>query len=285
LAVENCQYEEGRLKIKSALMILKGDIDNLGLLFHQVKSPTFATMAQLSRQLNNFFCVWLPWFCKSNKAAHNIYTVFAGGDDFYLIAPWIDGINFVPQLKAHFDDFVCRQKFPTFSIGMYMTRSGSELLSASEKVEDALNEAKARQDVSGALVKNAVCCFNQTVSHEEYQDLVRLASRFDTIKFAKDKTLSIAFVYSLLSLCQQAAEADDINLPNTKHSLSAALWRSRLVYRTTRFVETAAGSDLSDEEKQSIIKEITTDIGNAIAQYKNHYIIALYLWLYQQREN
>ena len=100
LAVENCVVENGKLQTKAALMCVKGDIDNLGYVLGEgLKNATFATMAGLSRQINNFFAVWLPWLCLSDKRAKNIYTVFAGGDDFYLIGPWLDMVNIVLLLR------------------------------------------------------------------------------------------------------------------------------------------------------------------------------------------
>ncbi|UOG93405.1 MAG: type III-A CRISPR-associated protein Cas10/Csm1 [Candidatus Thiothrix sulfatifontis] len=67
----------------SALMTLKGDVDNLGIIFQRgIGAPSFAKMAALSRQMNAFFSIWLPYLCQ--KEFPNTYTVFAGGDDFFL---------------------------------------------------------------------------------------------------------------------------------------------------------------------------------------------------------
>ncbi|HQT82167.1 MAG TPA: type III-A CRISPR-associated protein Cas10/Csm1, partial [Ferrovaceae bacterium] len=57
--------ESGKWRGEIALLALKGDIDNLGALFQQgLQQPTFAKMASLSRQINFFFALWLPWFCE-----------------------------------------------------------------------------------------------------------------------------------------------------------------------------------------------------------------------------
>ena len=48
--------------------------------------PTFAKMAaNVERQMNAFFAIWLPAVCAVEFP--NTYTVFAGGDDFFLIGP------------------------------------------------------------------------------------------------------------------------------------------------------------------------------------------------------
>ena len=60
------------------------------------------------------------------------------------------------------------------------------------------------------------------------------------------------------------------------------MWRSKLVYKTVRFVETL--KDFDAEQKQVLADTIAKEIGNAIATYKTDYKIALFTWLYQQRE-
>jgi CRISPR-associated protein Csm1 len=59
--------ENGRWVGAEALMTLKGDVDNLGLICQQrLERPTFARMAALSRQMNASFAVWLPWVCRES---------------------------------------------------------------------------------------------------------------------------------------------------------------------------------------------------------------------------
>ena len=110
-----------------------------------MKNATFASMAGLSRQINNFFAIWLPSLCLSNTKAENIYTVFAGGDDFYLIGPWLDMINIVPIIHQSFKKYVCNNDKVTFSIGMCMTRTGDDVINMSSMAEDALDSAKKRK--------------------------------------------------------------------------------------------------------------------------------------------
>lgn len=253
---------------KSALMSIKGDIDDLGyLLQNGIKTPTFATLAGLSRQLNNFFTIWLPYLCKTDAKARNIYTVFAGGDDFYLIGPWLDLVRIVPVLRQKFKEYVCNRDDITFSIGMCMTGSGEDVVTMSDMAENALEKAKKYPD------KNAVCCFGQTVSFADYGNLTALEHRLDELQ--EKYGLSVGYVYGLQTLCDQAELAE-----NGK-DLVSAMWRSKLVYKTVRFVE---NMKKSDEEKQAIAAEIAKEIGDAVGTYKTGYKITLSTWLYQQRE-
>lgn len=256
---------------KPALMCVKGDIDNLGaLLQHGFDKPTFATLAGLSRQLNNFFTVWLPCLCETDEAAKDIYTVFAGGDDFYLIGPWLDMVKIVPTLRQKFAEYVCDRDDITFSIGMCMNK-GDDAVTMSGMAEVALEQSKAYPDKDNAT-KNAVTCYGQTVSFDDYKNLLALEHRLDG--FADKYGLSIGYVYSLPALCEMAdaAKAGDF---------TAAAWRSKLVYKTVRFVET---SHIADDGKQTAAAQIAQEIGDTVSKYGTNYKIALFTWLYQQRE-
>ncbi len=274
LAEINCRHiEDGRKVVKPAVMSIKGDIDDLGsLLQNGIKTPTFATLAGLSRQLNNFFTIWLPWLCQTEEKAKNIYTVFAGGDDFYLIGPWLDQVRIVPTLRNKFKEYVCNRNDITFSIGMCMTASGEDVVTMSSMAEEALEKAKKYPN-SDAPSKNAVCCFGQTVSFADYDNLMTLEHRLDDM--TEKYGLSIGYVYSLQTLCDQAESASKGNFVN-------AMWRSKLVYKTARFAEMS--KKIAAEDKQVAADAIAKEIGDAIAHYETDYKIALSTWLYQQRE-
>ena len=83
--------EKGRYCGLDALGILKADVDNLGLIMGWgLKGDRFtlSRLATLSRQLDLFFSCFLPDLIASKSEFQNIYTVFAGGDDLFLIGPW-----------------------------------------------------------------------------------------------------------------------------------------------------------------------------------------------------
>ena len=57
-------------------MTLKGDVDDLGAIFQRgLQAPSLSRMAALSRQMNAFFSVHLPYLCRTEF--RDTYTVFA----------------------------------------------------------------------------------------------------------------------------------------------------------------------------------------------------------------
>lgn len=280
LARMDCHWENdgsinGKIIGKPALMAIKGDIDNLGnLMQNGIEKPTFATMAQLSRQINNFFTIFLPALCHQEQVAKNVYTVFAGGDDFMFITPWLDGIKLVSKLKDDFKSFVCTRDDITFSVGLSMTHAGEPVSTIVNRCETALDKAKAFPNKEGKEpTKNAICCFGQVVSNEDYKALIDQSKQ---LKGWQDKyELSTGYVYNLQYLCEKAENVANGNFAD-------AIWRSQLTYKTVRMVE--MDRKVADKDKESVANEITTQIGSAIETYKLDYRIALFTFLYQQRE-
>src|SRR5690606_14227025 len=101
--------EDGAWIGVEALTTLKGDVDNLGKIFEKgLAQPTFAKMSALSRQMNNFFSLWLPAYCASHTKYRNMYTVFAGGDDFFLIGPWLTTQELAFDMRQKFTAYVAQ---------------------------------------------------------------------------------------------------------------------------------------------------------------------------------
>lgn len=207
-----------------ALMTLKGDVDNLGTIFQQgLQEPTFAKMAALSRQMNAFFAVYLPALCA--KEFPNTYTVFAGGDDFFLIGPWHSTQKLAASMERAFATYVAGNTGITFSAGMCMTKPGLPMHTLAAQAEDALDAAKAGSHPDPAQRKNALVVYGERVRWSAWKGIEDMQQQLDEVR--ADYGLSTSYVYSLLHLIDLKADTK-----NPEH----AMWRSRFAYRTRRYV-------------------------------------------------
>lgn len=253
-----------------ALAVLKGDIDNLGDLFQNgLEQPTFAKMAALSRQVNNFFAVYLPYLCQTNYP--DTYIVFAGGDDFFLLGPWKQLMKLAAELRREFTRYVADNAGIHFSAGLSVTKPKIPIHQLAEMGEDALEQAKQHDG------KNALTCFGQTVSWRQFDDLFAkqhsAAERLDSLR--KEHALSTAYIYGLLRLTEMAENSDQ---PEN------ALWRSQLYYRTYRFVANNKRNSDHEQKKRDCL-QLVEDIGEkGIKTFGGGYQIALHAYLYQHRE-
>lgn len=246
-----------------ALMTLKGDVDNLGMIFKDgIKPANLAKMAALSRQMNQFFSLWLPAIC--SEKYRNMYTVFAGGDDFFLIGAWKQTQELAHAMQQEFARYVAGNKGIHFSAGMVMTKVGVPVPKMGELGEEALGQAKA---VDG---KNAVTIYQQAVSWEKWQKLAELEEEIK--RLAENYNISTAYLYSLIHFAEQASD---------QNNMESTMWRSRFYYKTARYVV----DKLPKEQRQMALSAISTSLGDiGIATHKNAFKIPLFNYFYQIRK-
>lgn len=262
-----------------ALMTLKGDVDNLGQIFQTgLENPTFAKMAGLSRQINAFFAVYLPWLCA--REYPNTYTVFAGGDDFFLVGPWHSTLKLAQRMKDEFRRYVAENPDIHFSAGLSMTKPGMPIRQLAALAEEALDIAKThRPNKHLPAPKNTATCFGQTVSWADFDQLMQREAGLK--RAADDHDLSTGYLYGLLHLTDMAGKVNQ--RPEN------ALWHAHFAYRTRRLVETRYKQIESRDERDAarrrlqagLAKEIASD---GIERHGDAYKIVLFTYLYQQRD-
>jgi CRISPR-associated protein Csm1 len=253
----------------AGLGVLKGDVDNLGAVFQQgLQQPTFAKMAALSRQMNAFFSVYLPALCAEKNP--NTYTVFAGGDDFFLIGPWHSLMQLAAELRDQFTRYVAGNSELTFSSGIVICKPGMPVPQLARLGEEALETAKGFSQNGHS--KNALHVFGQSVSWMQYQQLTKA---FASLKgMAYRAHLSTAFIYSLLELIDLASKTD---------KPESGLWRSRLSYRAIRHLE----STIKDKaERNAVMAELLKVFTgtNGISAHLAAYRIPVTTYLYKNRD-
>ena len=258
-------------KGQKALMTLKGDVDNLGTIFQEgIRSANIAKMAALSRQMNLFFSLWLPAYCAEQN--QSMYTVFAGGDDFFLIGPWYSTQKLAHAMQQAFSRYVAENPEIHFSVGMVMSKSNIPVPRLGDLAEEALEKAKGidkGKTVSTAEGKNAVTIFNRSVKWADWKQLCDLEEEIH--RLAETYKISTSYLYSLIRLCEQAANTENIE---------STMWRSRFYYRTSRYVT----DKLSKETRNKALSEISISLGDkGIGTYKLNFAIPLTNYFYQKR--
>lgn len=263
-----------------ALMTLKGDVDNLGRIFQQgLDQPTFAKMAALSRQMNAFFAIWLPWACCNEFP--NTYTVFAGGDDFFLIGPWRSTMSLAQRMRDKFRKYVASNPDIHFSAGLSMTKPGLPIRDLGRLAEEALEKAKGHsKQVNGTVThKNAVTCFDLAVTWCDFDELITREA--ELTRLTTEHRLSTGYVYDLLTFTDMAGKVSE--------RPEKAIWHSRFAYQTRRMVETKIKRGESREEierkRRALQEALASEIAcNGIERHGAAYKIALFTHLYQQRD-
>lgn len=265
--------ERGKGVGVEALMTLKGDVDNLGLIFQRgLQHYSFAKMAALSRQMNAFFAVHLPALCREKFP--NTYTVFAGGDDFFLIGPWRQTLTLAAQMRVDFARYVAQNQELHFSAGLSMTKTGLPIRDLGALAEETLEQAKAvGVGDEPTRRKNAVTAFGRAVPWDRFEQLLAQADAL-AAKTA-ELTLPTGYLYALLGYADMAGKLNE--RPEN------ALWHSHFAYRTARLLERQRGMKPEQRRaRQGELAQLIADQG--IREHGADYRIALFTLLYQLRD-
>ncbi len=169
------------------LGVLRMDVDNVGDLFSKgfgeekekdkdkdkdkENLATLSRMAALSFQLGLFFEGWVKQICAEQSEL--IYTVYTGGDDAFLIAPWDIVPNLAQQIAKDLADYCGHNPDVHLSAGMTFIGGKYPLYQAAKDAHDALMQAKALDG------KNAFDFLGQAYTWNEFE---KVCAKFERLE-------------------------------------------------------------------------------------------------------
>lgn len=222
---EIAQTEKRGLK---ALSILKGDVDDLSLIFREglkrkdkagkdVCSITEYTT--FSSMIDNFFSQVVPHRIRSQHS-QSIYTVYSGGDDFCLVGAWQDNIRLAAELAELFREFCAMNPELHFSAAVSMLHASAPLRFVIEETEANLKKAKEKY-----AEKNCFYLFETFIQAFKLPAQIELAYEMDRLLHDQSEDaagVSKQFLYRLLGY-QQMYENTKESTQITRNNLYDAL--------------------------------------------------------------
>ena len=127
----------------SRLAVLKADVDDMGVRVGEIgaSDPSCRRLHSFSRTLHGFFAEQMQ-----DAAARRwplIYTLYAGGDDLLLVAPWQVMLDFAGELVHQFQIGPAKRYGPlTLSAGIALSPYRVPIRHAVERAEMLLELAK-----------------------------------------------------------------------------------------------------------------------------------------------
>ena len=223
LAKSSCSNEKDGIK---SLAILKADVDNMGkFLKDETNSVTksFENFDRFSKTIDNFFSIYIPQKLMKDKFK-NTYTVFAGGDDLFLLGAWDEILALAREIERDFKLFMKNKNELTISFGIAIAKPSTPISYLAEHTEKLLEKAKEIDEH-----KDAITLFGETVKWDSYRETFNhLEEKFNAIA---EQDISMAFLYRLLDLCNMAKriknKSDDFKIEDT-------MWKSKLNYSFSR---------------------------------------------------
>ncbi|MBP8980674.1 MAG: type III-A CRISPR-associated protein Cas10/Csm1 [Syntrophobacterales bacterium] len=273
--------KEGSYKGIQALGILKADVDHLGMIMScgmADKQFTLSRIAAVSRQLNFFFAVYLPQLLATDPVYHDVYTVFAGGDDLFLIGPWNRIISLAAFLKDRFAEYVCQNEHIHFSAGISIRKPHIPLDKLANGVEEALHAAKNGNPDKGDR-GNCVNIFGETATWKEFEELCKVRDKLNA--WREGGIVNNAMLFRLNRFLAMAAQEKELvkerDIPLA--DMECLKWRAYLRYTTERNV----GKNGKDEETKAKMKQEFGLAAKWLNDYAGKLRIALWDVIYNNR--
>ncbi len=243
--------ETGKFKGIEALGILKADVDNLGLLFAcgvRKERLTLSRLATMSRQMNNYFSIFLPYKLKTDERFKNIYTVFAGGDDLFLIGPWNRIIEFASCLNESFKGYVCKNEKITISAGIALHKPNDPVLTLAETSEYALSKSKSNDRNS----RNSITSFGATAKWAVFAELEKIKATIQG--WLDSEMINNAMIFRLNEFIEMRRQEEEIREGVTVHmeDMGCLKWRARLKYTIVRNI----GKKLKGDDKELAVNDV-----------------------------
>ncbi len=145
------------------LAFVMADVDNLGLIFMKGlgESYTISRVATLSRSLDLFFSGYLNTLFSKEEYKGKIYTLYAGGDDLFIVAPWETALRVMKDVRENFGHFTCNNPSFGLSCGVFLTGGNYPVRLAYEGVKKAEDKAKKSKG------KDSICALEEVLKWEE----------------------------------------------------------------------------------------------------------------------
>ena len=195
---------------------LRIDIDNLGKLFRKgIKNISISKYASVSKMFDLFFSGWLNK--KVSTSRNDIYTVYAGGDDLFLIGPWNSTIEFAYELAKTFSEFTGERCH--LSAGLAFAKPRFPINRAAKLSGDNLEKAKLEG-------RNSFNLFGRSIMWEDFPKVQKLQNTFCNI-INNNENINQSFLFQLL-------EYHRMYLSMKTGNTEDAIFLSRMAYNFKR---------------------------------------------------
>ncbi len=179
----------------------KADVDLLGSLFcfgfqseTGAQRVTPAQITALSRFLDLFFAGHVTQLLAERFPL--CYSVFAGGDDLFLVGPWDQIVKAAQVIQADFHRYTAGNPSVTLSAGTVAVSPRLPLSRAAEWAEAALKAAKDEPAPGRTEGRNQFTLFGETVPWPQVPSLLGHAGRLG--EWLCNRQVGSGFVYRLL---------------------------------------------------------------------------------------
>lgn len=248
LCMGDNEYEDASF---NRLGVLRMDVDNLGSVFQsgiQDSKLNMARYSTLSRAFDYFFSGYLNSLVKE-VSAENLYIIYSGGDDLFIVGQWAKTIELAEAINKKFKQY-CNNPTLSISGGISLIPAKFPIMKGAEYSATQESLAKAHTTKEGE--KNAISFFNMPLNWTDEYPLVKSLA-IDLATEVANALVSKSFLHHLIQFAEDANfEIDNDNRDKKLHSVTNYKVFWMISYQMTRLQET--------NKKSQLIGQYMTDV-------------------------
>jgi CRISPR-associated protein Csm1 len=208
------------------LAYLRMDGDGIGKLFKDVEGNPLPYWG-LSRLLTCCF-VDAPNRLLDREEFRNIYPVYGGGDDLFLIGAWNEVLDFA--LELHKEITLLVENDLTFSAGLSLAKPKEHILTQANLAFNELERAKKEPSHGRRAGKDQIRALGVTMGWETFPRLLKQAK--EVTQWVEQKKVPRSFLYQLLQLHRNWREC--MEKAKGRETAKAVRYKPLLYYQIQR---------------------------------------------------
>ncbi|SMP05061.1 CRISPR-associated protein Cas10/Csm1, subtype III-A/MTUBE [Desulfurobacterium pacificum] len=297
IGIDSLYTEGDTIYGRPYLGVLKADVDALGYIFSngfckikdikkgekkEFSLYSLSRIVYLSRMIDYFFSQILPEKILKEEKFKNIYSVFAGGDDLFLIGDWYSITLLAQKIKEEFGKFTgggIQTEGPslTISIGIHFFDHHTPVYQIAELGESALKKAKetviTNKKGGKEIIRrgNSIVILNQSIRGHKKESLKKLLEIAEVLELLlKEDVLTTSTLYKIMDISWMANRA----IENPRN----LLWRPLVYYLITRNAKL-------QKEKEEQFKEVLNLNWEDEKEFKENLAKRFIKWIEKYSEN
>ena len=196
-----------------------------------------------------FFAGWVEE--RLSLEFKELYTVFSGGDDLFLVGPWEKIIEFSRELYEKFRLFTCQNENITLSTGIAILKPKFPIARGAKLVDELLEASKngRQKTVIGEVTdknreeRDSLTLFGTTLKWSKLGEVISFKNLLIKELEKKDSPFTISFLHRLLKYHQMYLDLE-------KGIVEGSLYRSCMAYDIKRNLEK------KDKDKQKVEEKL-----------------------------
>jgi len=232
--------------------VLRADVDNLGKIFAEGlgEDRTISRVSNLSSMLSLFFTGWVGNICEDDEYKGNVYAIYSGGDDLFVVGAWDKMPEIGKRIYDDFRAFTCMNPSITLSAGITIAPSKKyPLYQVANLAGVALDKSKdLKEENSTPEEKDGISFLDKPMKWDKFAGEVTVLR--DDLKELLGAGVSRGFLQKLNAVyAEYSRQRSKHGKTSARYDDRYGRWRWLLAYVIKRTIK-------DSKENEQLLKEV-----------------------------